>query len=245
MSYYLNPNQNAPGNARRRPSMSTGFGAPSPVLPTYTGVNPNYPNQVQYPNTGIAYGTTPPVPPGADPTLWGWFTAVDTDGSGTIHVDELQQALVNGNWSTFDLDTCKMLMGIFDVRKTGSIAFNEFCGLWKYIQEWQNVFRHFDTDSSGSIEGDELANALARFGYRLTPYLLSLVESKYATVPLNQRNQPMYGRRPTAGMTFDRFVRACVVIKNLTETFQGLDTNRDGRVSFDYEQFLAVVLSSP
>ncbi|KAF9506457.1 hypothetical protein BS47DRAFT_1352727, partial [Hydnum rufescens UP504] len=107
------------------------------------------------------------------------------------------------------------------------------------------VFRHFDTDSSGSIEGEELANALGRFGYRLTPYLLSLVETKYATVPLNQSQQPLYGPRATAGMTFDRFVRACVVIKTLTGTFQSLDVNRTGRVSLDYEQFLAVVLSSP
>lgn len=33
----------------------------------------------------------------------------------------------------------------------------EFSGLWKYISDWQNVFRHFDRDGSGSIEGRELA----------------------------------------------------------------------------------------
>jgi len=37
---------------------------------------------------------------------------VDTDRSGSIHVDELQRALVNGNWSPFDLDTCKMLLNM-------------------------------------------------------------------------------------------------------------------------------------
>jgi hypothetical protein len=61
-------------------------------------------------------------------------------------------------------------------------------------------------DSSGSIEGEELANALARFGYGLSPYLLSLVETKYATIPLNQSHQLLYSPRSTAGMTFDRFV---------------------------------------
>jgi len=55
----------------------------------------------------------------------------------------------------------------------------EFAGLWKYISDWQNVFRHFDRDRSGSIEGRELAEALRSFGYSLSPGLLTLIEQKY------------------------------------------------------------------
>ena len=47
------------------------------------------------------------------------------------------------------------------------------------------------------------------------------------------------------GITFDRFVRACVVIKQITETFQKLDTDRDGWVQINYEQFMHTVLSLP
>jgi hypothetical protein len=35
-------------------------------------------------------------PYNADPQLWQWFNAVDTDRSGSISVNELQAALVNG-----------------------------------------------------------------------------------------------------------------------------------------------------
>ena len=55
----------------------------------------------------------------------------------------------------------------------------EFAGLWKYISDWQNVFRHFDRDRSGSIDGHELADALRNFGYDLSPFLLQLLEQKY------------------------------------------------------------------
>lgn len=55
----------------------------------------------------------------------------------------------------------------------------EFAGLWKYISDWQNVFRHFDRDRSGSIEGRELSEALKSFGYGLSPSLLTLIEHKY------------------------------------------------------------------
>jgi hypothetical protein len=43
------------------------------------------------------YGYSSGPPPGADPQLWQWFTAVDTDRSGSISVAELQSALVNGS----------------------------------------------------------------------------------------------------------------------------------------------------
>lgn len=36
------------------------------------------------------------APPGTDPQLWQYFTNVDTDRSGSIDVNELQSALVNG-----------------------------------------------------------------------------------------------------------------------------------------------------
>ena len=50
---------------------------------------------------------------------------------------------------------------------------------------------------------------------------------------------------PPPGITFDRFVRACVVIKTLTESFQKLDTDRDGWIQINYDQFMQTVLSSP
>lgn len=177
-------------------------------------------------------------PAGADPQLWQWFSAVDSDRSGAISVGELQAALVNGNWSRFDLDTVKMLMNIFDTDRSGSIGFNEFAGLWKYIGDWQGVFRHFDRDGSGSIDGHELAQALRSFGYNLSPGLLQLVEQKYASGPSG-------GYGPPPGITFDRFVRACVVIKTLTEEFQKVDTDRDGWVQLNYEQFMRIVLMAP
>ncbi|KAK7023958.1 EF-hand domain-containing protein [Favolaschia claudopus] len=195
-------------------------------------------------------------PPAHDPQLYQYFTAVDQDRSGSITVTELQAALVNGNWTRFDLDTVKMLMGIFDTDRSGTIDFKgeesqtgalfvlttfydaEFAGLWKYISDWQNVFRHFDRDGSGSIEGRELSEAMRSFGYNLSPPLLTLVERKYASAPST-------GYGPPPGITFDRFVRACVVVKTLTESFQRADSDRDGWVQLSYEQFMSMALSAP
>ncbi|KAF9001907.1 hypothetical protein BDQ17DRAFT_1357698 [Cyathus striatus] len=189
-----------------------------------------------YQQGGYSYQPAPPA--GADPQLWQWFTAVDADKSGSITVTELQSALLNGNWTRFDLDTVKMLMSIFDTDHNGTISFTEFAGLWKYISDWQNVFRHFDRDRSGSIDGAELAQALQSFGYNLSPRLLSQIEQKYAS-------EPTAGFAASSGITFDRFVRACVAVKTLTESFQRADTDRDGWIQVNYEQYMSMVLGAP
>ncbi|KAI0343584.1 EF-hand [Trametopsis cervina] len=181
-------------------------------------------------------------PAGADPQLWSWFSAVDTDRSGHISAPELQKALINGDWTPFDLDTVKLLMSIFDTDRSGTIGFNEFAGLWKYVKDWQNVFRHFDRDRSGSIDGQELNQALQQFGYNLSPPLMHLVEKKYDIKVAAGVQMP---GAPPPGISFDRFVRACVVIKTLTESFQRLDTDRDGWIQVNYEQFMSTVLSAP
>jgi len=188
---------------------------------------------------GFSMGRPQGPPPGADPQLWQWFSSVDTDRSGNISPHELQQALVNGDWTPFDLDTVKLLMNIFDTDRSGTIGFNEFSGLWQYIKDWQGVFRYFDQDKSGSIDGTELQNALARFGYTLSPPLLRLIERKYdveGTVP---------GPGVAPGITFDRFVRCCVVVKQLTESFQRLDTRKTGVVQMDYDTFMQTILQAP
>lgn len=65
----------------------------------------------------IVSGQAPPPqgpPPGANAQLWGWFKAVDTDNSGQLTVDELQRALINGDWSPFNIETVRTMVNMFD-----------------------------------------------------------------------------------------------------------------------------------
>jgi len=127
---------------------------------------------------------------------------------------------------------------MFDTDRSGTIGFGEFAGLWKYIKDWQGVFRHFDRDQSGSIDNNELTQALQQFGYNLPPHLIGLIQRKYASAPPS-------GQAPVPGISFDRFVRACVVIRQLSEAFKRLDTDGDGWVQINYDQFMDTVLRLP
>lgn len=75
----------------------------------------------------------PPATPAAPPrdandrdSLWPLFKAVDKDQSGALDERELRTALVNGDMSSFDPHTVKMMIRMFDTDRSGTINFDEF-----------------------------------------------------------------------------------------------------------------------
>jgi Ca2+-binding EF-hand superfamily protein len=69
----------------------------------------------------------------------------------------------------------------------------QFSGLWKYIEDWQKVFTHFDRDRSGSIDGRELQDALRQFGYNLRCFAFSIVSYMISTLQQSAADAPRRG----------------------------------------------------
>jgi len=178
------------------------------------------------------YGGAHQPPPGVNPELWQWFQAVDADHSGKITAIELQQALTNGNWSHFNAETCRLMIGMFDKDRNGTIDIYEFAALWKYIQDWKQCFDGFDKDRSGNIDAQELTNAFTSFGYRLSP--------QFSQTVIRTFDRKRGGQR----INFDDFIQACVMLKSLTDKFRGYDTRQQGMINISYEQFLEMVLDT-
>ncbi|GAB6021138.1 peflin or Penta-EF hand domain-containing protein 1 [Chamberlinius hualienensis] len=187
----------------------------------------NYGNQ-QQPYGHNSFGG---LPPGVRPELWSWFQAVDEDRSGTISIQELQKALLNGNWSPFNEETCRLMVGMFDKDRSGTIDIYEFSSLWNYIQEWKRCFDSFDTDRSGTIDCNELHRALTTFGYRLSPQFTQLVVRKF-------------DRRGRNSIQFDDFIQCCVMLHCLTNAFRAKDTQQRGVIQIHYEEFLSLVIDN-
>ena len=70
-------------------------------------------------------------------------------------------------------------MTFVDCCRSGTIGLNEFVGLWGYLQQWRGLYKRFDTDGNGSIDRGEYAQALASFGYRLTPRFIEIMFTSY------------------------------------------------------------------
>lgn len=167
--------------------------------------------------------------PGVDPALMQWFQAVDTDRSGRINALELQQAMTNSNWSHFNAETCRLMVGMFDKNQSGQIDLPEFQSLWTYIQQWKAIFDQYDRDRSGHIDGQELHTALTQMGYRLSPQFCQMVVMRY----------DLQARRH---ITLDNFIQACVLLKSVTDTFRQKDVQGTGQIHLNYEEFLTMVM---
>ncbi|KAK4226918.1 putative programmed cell death protein 6 [Podospora fimiseda] len=165
----------------------------------------------------------------ADPTLLPLFRAVDKDGTGQLSEKELSAALVNGDWTAFDPQTVRMMIRMFDSDRSGTIGFEEFCGLWSFLASWRTLFDRFDADRSGNISLDEFSNALVAFRYRLSD---RFVEILFRT----------YDKRGEGVMSFDLFVQACISLKRMTDVFKKYDEDRDGYITLSFEDFLTEIL---
>ncbi|KAM6427913.1 peflin isoform 1-T1 [Liasis olivaceus] len=204
-------------------------GGPAPGGPYGQPANPyGAPQPGPYGAGGSGAGH---VPPGVDPEAFSWFHSVDADRSGYISTKELRQALVNSNWSAFSEDTCLMMMNMFDKSKSGRMDLYGFSALWRFIQQWRSLFQQFDRDHSGSINCNELHQALCQMGYNLSPQFSQLLLSRYSQKASNP------------GIQLDRFIQICTLLQSMTEAFREKDTGMTGSARISYEDFLMMSAS--
>uniref|UniRef100_A0A146RUE6 Peflin n=1 Tax=Fundulus heteroclitus TaxID=8078 RepID=A0A146RUE6_FUNHE len=167
------------------------------------------------------------IPPGVNPEAYQWFQSVDADRSGFISSKELKQALVNTNWSTFNDETCLMMINMFDKTRSGRIDLLGFSALWDYLQQWRALFQQYDRDRSGSISGAELHQALSQMGYKLSPQFSETLVQRFGA------------RGQSHGIQLDRFIQACTQLQSMTQVFRERDTGMTGNIRLSYEDFLS------
>ncbi|CAK4033416.1 related to programmed cell death (calcium-binding) [Lecanosticta acicola] len=214
------------------------YGVTSPPPPSNYGQGPppqGYHNRPPIPEYQRPPTTAPPRDGNDRDALWPLFLQVDKNRSGQLTEAELQRALVNGDYTAFDLHTVRMMIRMFDIDRSGTINFDEFCGLWGFLAAWRGLFDRFDVDRSGNISLREFEDALVAFGYRLSPQFVQLLFSTYAKT--HSRGRGDDGVREKV-LSFDLFVQACISLKRMTDVFKKYDSDRDGYITLSFEEFL-------
>ncbi|CAG8607568.1 3521_t:CDS:1 [Ambispora gerdemannii] len=180
----------------------------------------------------------------SDAQLHQFFNAIDTDHTNCLNPTELQRALLlNSDGSPFNFDTIQLLFNMFDSDRSGSIHFQEFASLWRYIEDWKKIFVTFDRDNSGTVDSSELKTALHAFGFNVSDRFLNIVIRKYNSrhrVPGGPKNSLQHN----ATVNFDSFVQICVTIKSLTDTFRTVDSDGDGWAKINYEEMLELIVKN-
>ncbi|CAK9199252.1 unnamed protein product [Sphagnum troendelagicum] len=191
--------------------------------------------QTTYPPYGqTSYGQVPSsrvrFPPGTEPEIVSVFEMADTDGSGTIDAKELARVL--SVYSPFSPRTVRLMLHIYadNSYNTTSIGPVGFVPLWRAIKQWQIVFERFDRDRSGTIELNELREALRSLGFNIPSQVLQILVSTYDTT----------GRGRS--IEYDNFIECGLIVKGLSEKFKEKDINLQGSATLDYETFMLMVL---
>ncbi|NWV70750.1 PEF1 protein, partial [Malurus elegans] len=208
-----------------------GAGQPPPGGPYPGGDSPARDLSEQGVTAPMASPHAGNAPPGVDPEALSWFQTVDADRSGFISVKELKQALVNNNWSSFNDETCLLMINMFDKTRSGRIDVYGFSALLRFIQQWRNLFQQYDRDQSGSISFGELQQAFSQMGYNLSPQFSQLLLARYAP------------RSANGSIQLDRFIHICMQLQSLTDAFRDKDTALAGNVRLSYEDFLTMVVT--
>ncbi|XP_011270782.1 sorcin, variant [Capsaspora owczarzaki ATCC 30864] len=172
---------------------------------------------------GTGYG----YPPAVDP-LFGYFSAV-AGRDGQISPEELQRCLQGagyGNgWETFSLETCRLMIGMLDRDGNFQMGFEEFKELWNSLNQWKHTYYTVDRDRSGTVNEQELHQAIRTYGYNLSPEAFRVVFKRYA-------------RREQTIITFDDFIAVSVRLRCLSENFRRRDTHQNGTAMLSYDEFI-------
>jgi Ca2+-binding EF-hand superfamily protein len=231
------PSPGAPGPPPRNP-----YASPPPPASYGQGPRPSgYHDRPPIPQAQRPPTAAPPQihDPNSREALWPLFVAVDKERNGQLSESSLRSALVNGDYTAFDAHTVKMMIRMFDTDRSGTINFDEFCGLWGFLAAWRNLFDRFDVDRSGNISFPEFSDALVAFGYRLSPQFVQLLFNTFARTTRGRGDETAsYAGGAGAGaggrektLSFDLFVQACISLKRMTDVFKKYDDDRDGYIT--------------
>lgn len=158
-----------------------------------------------------------------------WFQTVDQDRSGHIDRNELKMAL-NAAGETFSESTIRMMVDMFDTDKNGTIDFNEFRHLFKYIQILREAFEAQDHDRNNRLDLQEVRQALTHAQY---PF-----KDPKTTVKLLQRFDP----KERNALVFENFVELAVQLGQTRTLFNKLDTDKDNLIKLNLDEVVSLTL---
>nr|XP_005904049.1 PREDICTED: calpain-3 isoform X6 [Bos mutus] len=128
----------------------------------------------------------------------------------------------------FTLESCRSMIALMDTDGSGRLNLQEFHHLWKKIKTWQKIFKHYDTDQSGTINSYEMRNAVKDAGFHLNNQLYDIITMRYADKYMN--------------IDFDSFICCFVRLEGMFRAFNAFDKDGDGIIKLNVLEWLQLTM---
>jgi len=148
-----------------------------------------------------------------------WFRSVDRDNSGSISAQEL--AGIQFSSRPIGIPVAAKLIKVFDKDHSGSVDFNEYVALQRFLEHMSNAFFTADKDRSGTIDPQEIFTALGQAGFQLSMGTIQAAVNKFDPA-----------RR---GLDFPNFLYVCAHLAHCRSIFEWNDPQRTGQVHLTYD----------
>ncbi|XP_030387749.1 calpain-A isoform X2 [Scaptodrosophila lebanonensis] len=124
----------------------------------------------------------------------------------------------------FSKDVCRSMVAMLDADQSGKLGFEEFESLLSDIAKWKAIFKTYDLEHTGRIDGFQLREALNSAGYHLNNRVLNALGHRY-------------GSRD-GKISFDDYLMCAVKIKTYIEMFKERDTEKNDTATFTLEEWI-------
>ncbi|XP_064341769.1 calpain-3 isoform X10 [Camelus dromedarius] len=128
----------------------------------------------------------------------------------------------------FTLESCRSMIALMDTDGSGRLNLQEFHHLWKKIKAWQKIFKHYDSDQSGTINSYEMRNAVNDAGFHLNNQLYDIITMRYADKYMN--------------IDFDSFICCFVRLEGMFRAFHAFDKDGDGIIKLNVLEWLQLTM---
>ncbi|XP_007104922.1 calpain-3 isoform X9 [Physeter macrocephalus] len=128
----------------------------------------------------------------------------------------------------FTLESCRSMIALMDTDGSGRLNLQEFHHLWKKIKAWQKIFKHYDTDQSGTINSYEMRNAVNDAGFHLNSQLYDIITMRYADRSMN--------------IDFDSFICCFLRLEGMFRAFNAFDKDGDGIIKLNVLEWLQLTM---
>ncbi|KAK1338973.1 hypothetical protein QTO34_019642 [Cnephaeus nilssonii] len=128
----------------------------------------------------------------------------------------------------FTLESCRSMIALMDTDGSGRLNLQEFHHLWKKIKAWQKIFKHYDTDQSGTINSYEMRNAVNDAGFHLNSQLYDIITMRYADKYMN--------------IDFDSFISCFVRLEGMFRAFNAFDKDGSGIIKLNVLEWLQLTM---